>query len=286
MKVGIVPINVGLASPSAVTAIAQAAESAGLESVWTFEHVMVPVDYASKYPYHPSGKMPVLPNTPFLDPLVTLAFVAAKTTTLRLGTGINILPQANPLLMAKQVASLDVLSGGRLELGLGTGWLSEEFQAMGTPFRRRGARFDDYLTAMKQVWSGETVDHQGEFLQWAGFQSHPTPKQTPHPPIWVGGTSDRAYRRVAQTADGWIAPNHKLDSLKSQLARLHEIARQCDRAPETIRVTATWVLSKEPDLLKAYEDLGVERVLVPLAAAGVRDPLQAVERIAEAAARG
>ena len=171
MKLGIVPINVGVADPARITAIAQRAEALGIESVWTYEHVMVPADYGSKYPYHPSGKAPMAPETPFLDPLVTLAHVTASTTTLRVGTGINILPQANPLLMAKQVATLDVLSGGRLMLGLGVGWLEEEFAAMGTPFPRRGARFDDYLVAMKAVWSGETVEHDGEFLKWSGFKS-------------------------------------------------------------------------------------------------------------------
>ena len=286
MKIGIVPLNVGWADPVLVTDLAQAAEGAGLESVWTFEHVMVPVDYASRYPYHPSGKMPVQPGTPFLDPLTCLAFVAGKTSTLRLGTGINILPQANPLLMAKQVASLDALSGGRLELGLGTGWLAEEFQAMGTPFPRRGARFDEYLAAMKQVWTGKTVDHQGEFLQWSGFQSHPTPKQQPHPPIWIGGTSDRAYRRVATTAQGWIAPNHGLAPLEGQLARLHQIAEEHDRDPATIGVTATWVLVKEPDALAAYAELGVERALVPWYATGEADPVSAIRRIADVAGLG
>lgn len=283
MKVGLVPVNVGWSDPALVSTLVQAAEAAGLESVWTFEHVMVPVDYASRYPYHPSGKMPVQGSTPFLDPLVTLAFIAGQTKTLRIGTGINILPQANPLLMAKQIATLDALSGGRLELGLGTGWLAEEFQAMGTPFPRRGARFDEYLAAMKQVWTGETVEHQGEFLQWSGFKSHPMPAQRPHPPIWVGGTSDRAYRRVAQTAQGWIAPNHGLASLKEQLARLHEIAERHDRDPATIRVTATWVMVKEPDALEAYAELGVERVLVPWYATGASDPVAAVGAIAEAA---
>ncbi len=283
MKIGLLPVNVGWSDPVLMTDLVQAAEGAGLESVWTFEPVMVPVDYASQYPYHPSGKMPVQSNTPFLDPLVALSFVAGRTTTLRLGTGINILPQANPLLLAKQVASLDALSGGRLELGLGTGWLEEEFDAMGTPFRRRGARFDEYLAAMRKVWTGETVEHQGDFLQWSGFQSHPTPTQRPHPAIWVGGTSDRAYRRVATTAEGWIAPNHTLQALRDQLEQLHRIAEQHDRAPESIRVTATWVLAKEPDAIQAYADLGVERLLVPWYATGASDPVSAVSTIAQAA---
>lgn len=118
---------------------------------------MVPVDYESKYPYAASGKMGIAPEGWFIDPLISLAHVAAATTTIRLGTGVNTLPQANPLLFAKQTASIDVLSNGRLTLGLGIGWLAEEYQAMGTPFERRGARFEDYLSAVKKVWSGEVV---------------------------------------------------------------------------------------------------------------------------------
>ena len=135
--------------------MSQVAESAGVESVWTFEHVIVPVDYKSKYPYSPNGKMGAAPETNFIDPLIALAVIAAQTKTIRLGTGVNILSQTNPLLMAKQVASLDLVSNGRFMLGVGIGWLQEEFVAMGIPFERRGARFDDYVVAMKKVWSGD-----------------------------------------------------------------------------------------------------------------------------------
>ena len=149
MKIGIVPLNVG--GPDAATQmipLAQYAEAAGIESVWTFEHAMVPMNYESRYPYDKSGKMPISPEGWFIDPLISLAHVAAVTKTIRLGTGVNILPQTNPLLLAKQAASIDVLSGGRLLLGLGIGWLEEEFVAMGTPFERRGARFNDYIVAI------------------------------------------------------------------------------------------------------------------------------------------
>ena len=279
MKLAIVPINVGVGSPRRITAMAHKAEECGLESVWTFEHVIVPQDYASTYPYHSSGKMGVTPETPFMDPLVTLAHVAAKTTTLRIGTGINILPQTNPLLLAKQAATLDVLSSGRLMRGLGVGWLREEFDAMGTPFARRGARFDDYLVGMKKVWSGEVVEHDGEFIKWSGFKSYPPPKQRPHMPIIVGGTSDRAFRRVALHADGWFAPNANAEALAGQLERLHRVAEQHDRDPATIEVTAMWTRVKEPDALQRYEELGVSRLVVPLLATGERDPMAGIEKL-------
>ncbi len=280
MKLGIIPINVGLADPKFIAALAQHAEAVGLESVWTFEHVVVPVDYASRYPYDASGKMGAAPDTPFSDPLVTLAFVAGKTETLRLGTGVNILPQTNPLLLAKQAASLDMLSGGRFELGVGIGWLEEEYAAMGTPFERRGARFDDYIAAMKKVWSGEIVEHDGEFVRWSGFQSHPRPTQRPHMPVVIGGTSPRALRRVAQHGDGWFAPNRGLDALRELVVQLHEVARSHGRDPESIEVTAFWSPAREPDAVRAYEELGVSRLVAPLLATGEADPFRGIERVA------
>ena len=161
MKIGLFGINIGQENlAETLPALAKKAEDAGIESVWTGEHVIIPLDYESRYPYNPSGRIGLAPESNFVDPLITLAHVAAHTTSLRLGTGINLLPQSNPLLMAKQVASLDYLSGGRLLLGLGVGWLEEEFRAMGTEFAGRGRRFDDYLDAIKKVWSGEVVEHE------------------------------------------------------------------------------------------------------------------------------
>ena len=162
MNIGLASVNVGGLDGAGMATLARVAEEVGVESFWTFEHVMVPNHYASVYPYSRSGKMPVLPETPFVDPLITLAHLAGVTSTLKLATGVNIMPQANPLLLAKQVASLDHLSGGRLILGLGAGWLEEEYGAMGVPFEKRGARFNDYLVAVKKEWSGETVEHQSE----------------------------------------------------------------------------------------------------------------------------
>ncbi|MGD8833163.1 MAG: TIGR03619 family F420-dependent LLM class oxidoreductase, partial [Pseudomonadales bacterium] len=165
MKFGLIPVNIGIESVDQIVALAQLAEGNGFESVWTFEHVIVPVDYQSRYPYNATGKMGAEPETVMVDPLIALAAVASATQTLRLGTGVNILSQVNPLYMAKQAASLDFVSKGRFMLGVGIGWLREEFEALGVPFERRGARFDDYVVAMKKVWSGEVVEHESDFIR-------------------------------------------------------------------------------------------------------------------------
>lgn len=153
MKFGIIPINIGVQSVDQMVGTARLAEELGFESAWTFEHVILPLDYQSKYPYNDSGKMGAPPDTNFIDPLIALTAIAASTKTLRLGTGVNILSQANPLLMAKQVASIDFISGGRMMLGAGIGWLREEFEAMGVPFERRGARVSS------RPWPGPGSEH-------------------------------------------------------------------------------------------------------------------------------
>jgi probable F420-dependent oxidoreductase len=282
MKIGIIPINVGIDDPAVITRLARHAESVGLESVWTFEHVVVPVDYQSRYPYHSSGKMGAAAETVFADPLITLSHVAACTTTLKLGTGVNIVAQTNPVLLAKQVATLDWLSSGRFLFGAGVGWLREEFVAMGVPFERRGARFDDALVAMKKIWSGEVVTHQSDFLSLDGWKSHPRPKTRPHPPIFVGGTTDAALRRVARHGDGFIAPNAGVEALGEQLNRLFRIAEELGRDPSSLEITAMWPYVKERDRLSDYEALGVSRLLVPLTALGTPDPFAGVEALAEA----
>jgi probable F420-dependent oxidoreductase len=281
MKIGIVSINVGGPSIAEdMVEVVQHAEAAGIESVWTFEHVIVPVDYDSKYPYAASGKMGIAPDAWFLDPLISLAHVAAATKTIRLGTGVNILPQTNPLLFAKQAASLDALSGGRLTLGLGIGWLAEEYEAMGTPFERRGARFDDYLEAMKKVWSGELDEHESEFLSWRSFRSYPTPAQKPHPPILIGGTTTKTLQRVVNAADGWFAPSDSQRMLTEKIAELKDIAAQAERPFDSIDVTGIWRVAKRPDALPEFEDLGITRAVALLDATGESDPKKAIDLIA------
>ncbi len=272
MKFGIVPINIGIQSPDQSIGLAQLAEGSGFESVWTFEHVVVPIDYKSKYPYNESGKMGAEPNTNFIDPLIALAAIAAQTKTIRLGTGVNILSQANPLLMAKQIASLDFMSGGRFLFGAGIGWLKEEFRAMGTPYEKRGARFDDYIQAMKKVWSGETVEHQSEFLDWTGFQSFPLPVQKPHVPVIMGGNAGKILERIAKYGDGWFAPIGDPNELKPRLDELRQVCEGLGRNYDEIEITCMWSPNAGEDLVKAMADLGVARLVAPLPALGADVP--------------
>ena len=220
MHFGIIPVNIGVANAEQMIGLAKQAEGAGFESVWTFEHVIVPVDYASKYPYNESGKMGADPEVNFVDPLIALTAIAAQTSTIRLGTGVNILSQVNPIYMAKQAASLDLVSNGRFMLGVGIGWLKEEFDALGVPFEKRGARFDDYVEAIKKIWSGEVVEHESEFLRLSGFKSYPVPVQKPHLPIIMGGNKGKIFERVAQAGQGWFAPSASASDLAPYMEAL------------------------------------------------------------------
>jgi len=283
VKLGLIPVNVGVQGPDAMVELARLAEELGFESVWTFEHVIVPLDYASRYPYSPTGKMGAAPDTPFVDPLIALATVAAHTRRIRLGTGVNILPQRNPLLLAKQAASLDFVSGGRFMLGVGIGWLEEEFAAMGAPFARRGARFDDYVEAMRKVWAGGRVEHESEFLSWHGFESHPLPVQRPLPVV-IGGSKGRAFERVARLGEGWYAPTISLEQLSGLLEPLDKACAEVGRDRASVEISAMWVPALEPpQVIPRYEELGVHRLIVPMQAllGDGGSPLDAIRRLAE-----
>lgn len=277
MKFGTIPVNIGMPADMMI-GFAQAAEQAGLESVWTFEHVMVPENYESKYPYDSSGKMGASPETSFLDPLIALSAIANATSTIRLGTGVNILSQANPLLLAKQVASLDSVSNGRFMLGAGIGWLREEFDAMGVPFEKRGARFDDYVQAMRKVWSGDTVEHSSEFINWSGFKSYPLPVQNPFPVI-MGGDSGKIYERIAKYGDGWYAPTKSPEDLAPRLDQLKQVCEDEGRDYSEIEITAMWALKGGLDTVKQYGDMGVHRLNIPILAMGEPNPMDGLTKL-------
>ena len=278
MKLGLIPINIGVANLDMMVGVAQQAEALGYESVWTFEHVIVPEDYSSKYPYHPSGKMGAAPETPFVDPLIALTAVAASTKTLRLGTGVNILSQVNPLYMAKQAASLDYLSNGRFMLGVGIGWLREEFAALGVPFERRGARFDDYVVAMKKVWSGEEFSHHSDFINWEGFKSYPIPVQKPLPVV-IGGAAGKIYQRIALHGDGWFAPMGDPAELSAALTDLRAACDANDRDFSEIEITCMWPGVGGKEAVEALAEVGVSRLVIPVM--GLPDPAEAMQKISE-----
>ncbi len=278
MKFGLIPVNIGVQSPEQIVDMAQLAESLRFESVWTFEHVMVPLDYASKYPYNPTGKMGVAPEINLVDPLIALSLVAQATSTIRLGTGVNILSQVNPLYLAKQAASLDFVSGGRFMLGVGIGWLKEEFEALGVPYERRGARFDDYLVAMKKVWSGEVVEHESDFVSWHGFKSYPVPTQKPHLPVIIGGSKGKILERIAKHGDGWFAPTGG-DELKTSLDALRTLCDAEGRDFAEIEITTMWPGQGGSDAVETLADMGVGRLVVPVMALGA-DPAAGIEKLA------
>lgn len=283
MKVGIVPINSGtFLDPGELVRLAQLFERLGYESLWTFEHVIIPNRYESKYPYSPTGKLAMDGDTAFVDPLVALSFVAAATQHLRLGTGINILTQANPLYLAKQVSSIDHLSGGRMMLGVGVGWLAEEFAALGVPFDRRGERGDAYLDALRAAWSGEPLDLANDFVTWQGFRMLPRPVQEPGVPLIIGGTSDPAIRRVVARGDGWYIIHKDLDEFADHMARLRAECERQGRDITELELTAYWNHHREGlEGLETYRRAGIDRVLVNLAALRMGPPDEAASRFAE-----
>lgn len=265
MKFGIIFANTGPFSDGAAAAtMARAAEEAGFESLWTVEHVVVPSGYESTYPYDPSGKMPGPEESPIPDPLVWLSFVAGATSTIRLATGILIVPQRNPVVLAKEVATLDHLSGGRMELGIGVGWLEEEFDAIGVPFSERGKRTDDNIAAMRALWSGDKASHHSQFTDFDACISLPNPKNG-SVPVHVGGHTDVAARRAGRLGDGFFPGKGNLDELSRSFDLVRSTAKEHGRDPDAIELTAggATIGGGAVDAIKALEEIGVDRVVVP-----------------------
>lgn len=240
------------------------AEAAGFESLWGGEHVVLPTTIESPYPYTADGKIPAAPDTPIPDPLIWLAFAAAAAPTMRLGTCILIVPQRNPLVLAKELATLDQLSGGKVELGLGVGWMKEEFDALGVPWERRGARNDEYIAAMRALWAGPHAEFHGEFVDFPPVTCSPRPVQTSIP-ILVGGDTDVAIRRAARLADGYFPGEGDPERLAALIARVREAAERAGRDPASIEIDAMFT-QHLGDPLAGVEQLtaiGVDRVMVP-----------------------
>jgi len=263
MKFGLMYANAGpFGYPQLLTHLATTAERVGIESLWTIEHVVIPVGYKSTYPYDPSGKIPVPEQMPMPDPLSWLAYAAAVTTKIRLATGILILPQRHPLYVAKEVATLDVLSNGRVILGIGVGWLEEEFEALGIPFADRAARTAEAVRAMRSLWKDEAEPFAGKFFRWGKLESHPKPVQKPGVPIVVGGHTELAARRAARYGDGFFPGVTDEDKLVALLGIMRDECKKIGRNPATIEVTSGRTVPSA-DSVKQLQDLGVARFMVP-----------------------
>jgi probable F420-dependent oxidoreductase len=281
MKFGIMYANAGpFTFPEMLTHLAQTAERVGVESMWTVEHVVIPVGYASTYPYDPSGKIPVPDQVPIPDPLIALAYAAAVTKTLRLATGILILPQRHPLYVAKEVATLDVLSHGRVILGVGVGWLAEEFDALGIPFAERAGRTAEMVRAIRSLWKDEAEPFGGTFYRWGKVESHPKPVQKPGVPIVVGGHTELAARRAARYGDGFFPGVADEEKLTWLLGIMRDECRKLGRDPSTIEVTSSR-MRQDPEVVKRLADLGVGRFLVPPPAYDAEGITKGLERLGD-----
>ena len=256
LKFGLTSMNAGATSyPEALVRVAQAAETAGFDSLWAGEHHVIATS---------SSRIPAI--TRILNPVVALTFVAAHTRTVRLGTGILLLPQHQPLILAKELASLDVLCGGRLMVGIGVGWAEEEFEALGVPYRERGARADEYLAAMRAIWSEETPAYHGRYVSFQDVQAYPHPVQQPTPPIIIGGRASAVLRRTVEQANGWYGFALDLDETASVLAQLREAARLYYRPASlgTLEISVAPRIPLDKETAQRFAELGVHRlILIP-----------------------
>ncbi len=238
MKIGVrIPAAGPHVSPASLVTVARWAESLGYHSVWVSDHVVLPEHVGSPYPYDPAGRWPYAADTPWLDPLLALSWAASAAPSVALGTSVLVAPLRHPVHLAKQVSSLDYLSGGRVILGLGAGWMAEEFALLDAPFERRGARTAEMVALMRALWTGETADFTGEFYRVAGCRMHPRPVQAHVPVVW-GGHSEHALRRVVTCGDGWHPTQLDLDQLDQGLTRLRQLAAAHGRDMDTLSVIA------------------------------------------------
>ncbi len=261
MKIGYFAIGMGpLTEPAMIKTVATATERLGFSTLWAPEHVVLLSEYASRYPYS-AGEFPMPIETPIGDPFITLTYAAAVTSKIRLATGICLVPEHNPLVLAKVVATADRLSGGRFILGTGIGWLEEEFQAIGITWERRAHRTREYIEAMRLLWSGEQASYSGEFVNFRGALSYPKPARNRHVPVWFGGESGPALRRVAEYGDGWIGFNLSPAEAAPKIKRIEELLKATGRKRSDIEIAVSpYMKPMTPDDLKRYRDLGVDEV--------------------------
>ena len=262
MRIGLHALGIGTgAQRDVIDAVARAAESLGFSTLWAGEHVVMIDEPESRYPYSPDGRIAVPADADWLDPLVGLSFAAAATSTIRLATGVLLLAEHNPVLLAKQAASVDVLSGGRLTLGVGVGWSAEEFAALGVPFARRGKRLDEYVAAMRTLWREDVASFHGEFVKFDRVRVNPRPRNDRRVPIFLGGNGDKALARVAAFGDGWYGFNLKPEEVEERLKTLRLLCRETGRDERELQ-TAVALSDGHPAQRERLAELGVDEVVL------------------------
>ncbi len=268
------------ATPEVLAAVAEEAETHGIGTIWVGEHVVVFDEYRSSYPYAADGRMPIPPDSGLLEPFATLAFLAARTSSVRLGTAMVLLPQRNPVYVAKETSTLDWLSNGRVDLGIGVGWLAEEFAALQVPWPHRGHRCDEYVEVLRTLWRDDRSSFHGDFYDLEPCRMYPKPVQEP-PPIHIGGESRAALARVARIGQGWHTFNRTPDHLAEPLDELDRLLADVGRKRSDVRITVCpYMHPFDADLADRYADAGVDAVaalLLPLGVDGVREGFAQLE---------
>jgi probable F420-dependent oxidoreductase len=249
--------------PEPLALVARTAERLGYESIWIPEHLAVPVEMRTRYPYSADGKFPGGPMVALHDPFLALAYAAACTETIKLGTGVFVLPLRNAIGVAKSVASLDVLSNGRVLFGVGIGWLEDEFEAVGATFADRAARAREAIRMMKALWTEDAPAFEGRFHRFKALGFNPKPVQKPHPPVILGGETRPALRRAAELGDGWYGAHHSPESVVSLLAQLKEFSAAAGRDFARLEITIGLAPGVQPtlDTFRRFADAGVHRVI-------------------------
>ncbi len=286
MEIGChLPVYGGAATREGVLRVAERIEALGFDSLWVSDHVVIPWEIRSRYPYNATGDFPLSPGTDFLEPLTALTLAAAVTTRVRLGTSVLVLPHRHPVLTAKMLATLDHLAPGRVILGAGVGWMREEIELFGVPYARRGAWTDEAIKVMRACWRDDRVSFHGEFFDFADLGCRPRPTGGTIP-IWIGGHTDRALTRVATLGDGWHAAFPTPTALGEGIAQLRDACRKANRDPATLTISARLGLAaKRPaaDLvteLRTLRDLGVAHVILETRMRDAAEMLDTYDRFA------
>jgi len=262
-----------------IAKLAQRAEEYGFESLWVPEHSILPVNTESPWPGSPDGKIPKV-YADIVDPFIALSRASAVTTKLKLGTGICLVPERNPLLLAKEVATLDMYSQGRFLFGIGAGWLREETEIMGGDFAHRWSQTREAILAMKELWTTVGSEYHGKYYDFPPVYSFPRSVQKPHPPVFLGGMAKNVFKRIIDYGDGWMPNRVVPEDVQKGRATLDELAEAAGRDPKSIIVS---VFGQQPDadLLKGFEAAGANRVMIRVETANEEDTLKNLHSIAE-----
>jgi len=261
MKVGVFLLASEQAADPAI--VAKKAEELGFASFWVPEHAILPVHYTSRYPASPDGRIPAAVGV-IADPFIALARASAATSTIQLGTGVCLVPERNPLVLAKTIATLDFYSGGRFLFGIGAGWLKEESEIMGADFAHRWTQTRDAILAMKELWTKEESEYRGHYYNFPAVRSFPKPARKPHPPVLLGGSSKYVFKRIVEWGDGWLPTGASLEAIQRGRATLYDLAEKAGRDPQTLDVIAFGQPDqfREREELKAVEKAGITHATI------------------------